>query len=50
MVIDPDREWVVDTAEFASKGRNTPLAGRTLKGRVVATVCGGKVVCREETV
>jgi len=50
VIIDPDMEWVVDTAKFASKGRNTPLAGRTLKGRVVATVFGGKVVYRDESV
>lgn len=44
VIIDPDAEWVVDPAEFASMGKNTPLTGRTLKGRVVATVYGGKVV------
>ncbi len=49
-IIDPDMEWVVDTAKFASKGRNTPLTGRTLKGRVVATVYGGKVVYKDECV
>jgi dihydroorotase len=43
-LIDPTAEWTVDPAGFASKGRNTPLAGRTLTGRVVATVAGGKVV------
>ena len=43
-IIDPDAEWVVDTAHFASKGKNTPLQGATLKGRVWATVVGGKVV------
>ncbi|HUV43702.1 MAG TPA: dihydroorotase [Dehalococcoidales bacterium] len=50
VIIDPDMEWVVDTAKFASKGRNTPLAGRTLKGRVMATICGGRVVYRDESV
>jgi dihydroorotase len=44
LVFDPDAEWVVEPERFASKGKNTPLAGRTLKGRVVATVYGGKVV------
>ena len=44
MILDPDAEWVVDPAEFASMGKNTPLTGRTLKGRVVATVYGGKRV------
>ncbi len=44
VVIDPDAEWVVEPETFASKGENTPLAGRTLRGRVVATMYGGQVV------
>ena len=48
-VFDPDAEWVVDPDEFASKGKNTPLAGRTLRGKVVATVYAGKLVHREGT-
>ena len=43
-LFDPEAEWTVEPERFASKGRNTPLAGRTLKGRVAATVFGGKVV------
>jgi len=50
LVFDPEAEWVVEPERFASKGRNTPLAGRTLKGRVVATVCGGQPVFIEEGV
>ena len=42
-IFDPDAEWVVDAASFASKGKNTPLDGATLKGRVVATIVGGAV-------
>ena len=41
-LIDPEREWVVDTAEFASKGKNTPFQGTTLRGKVVATMVGGE--------
>ena len=37
-------EWVVDASRFASKGKNTPLDGATLKGQVVATIVGGEVV------
>jgi dihydroorotase len=44
VVFDPQREWVVEPERFASKGRNTPLGGRTLRGQVVATVYGGRVV------
>ncbi|MBI1885160.1 MAG: dihydroorotase [Chloroflexi bacterium] len=43
-VIDPGAEWVIEPERFASKGKNTPLAGRTLRGRVVATVYEGRVV------
>jgi dihydroorotase len=34
----------VDTAKFASKGKNTPLAGQTLKGKVMATFYAGMPV------
>jgi len=43
-LFDPDKEWVVDPNTFASKGKNTPLAGTTLKGKIMATIYGGKVV------
>ena len=43
-LIDPEAEWTVEPERFASKGRNTPLAGRQLRGRVVATVYEGRVV------
>jgi dihydroorotase len=46
-LFDPEKEWVVNPEEFASKGKNTPIAGEKLKGKVVATVYGGKVVWRE---
>ena len=46
-VFDPGAEWLVDPAQFASKGKNTPLAGTKLKGRVVTTIAGGTVVYRE---
>ena len=43
-ILDPNREWVVDSQAFASMGKNTPLEGHTLRGRVVATVYGGVLV------
>ena len=49
-ILDPEAEWTVVPTEFASLGRNTPLAGRTLRGRVVATVAGGRVVHQLEGV
>jgi len=49
-IFDPDMNWVVDTKAFASKGRNTPLAGSSLKGRVMATIFGGKLVYKDNSV
>ncbi len=47
-IFDLHREWTVDTDKLASKGKNTPLAGRTLKGKVMATLYMGRVVFLEE--
>jgi dihydroorotase len=43
VIIDPQAEWTVEPDLFASKGKNTPLEGRRLKGRVVATIHGGRI-------
>jgi len=43
-IIDAHAQWEVDPAKFRSKSRNTPFAGWKLKGRVCATIVGGKVV------
>jgi dihydroorotase len=43
-VFDPAAEWVVDPVEFVSKSRNTPFAGRTLRGRTRLTIVGGRLV------
>jgi len=42
-VFDPEVRWTVDPLRFASKGKNTPLAGQTLRGRVVATLVDGVI-------
>jgi dihydroorotase len=44
VIFDPDAEWAVDIAKFVSKGKNTPLAGKTLKGKVITTICRGNIV------
>jgi dihydroorotase len=43
-LVDPERAWVYDPAKGFSKSRNSPWAGRTLTGRVVATLVGGRLV------
>ncbi|WP_218974661.1 dihydroorotase [Streptomyces sp. NP160] len=41
VLVDPAARWTVDPAAMATKGRNSPFAGRELPGRVVATFYGG---------
>ena len=41
-VFDPDREWVWERADTASKSRNNPFYGWPLKGKTVATIVAGK--------
>jgi dihydroorotase len=43
-LLDLDRKRRVDPERFASKGRNTPFAGWTLKGWPVTTIVAGRVV------
>jgi dihydroorotase len=49
-VFDPYKEWTVDPSSFVSKGKNTPLAGRVLKGRAMATIYGGKLVYKDDSI
>jgi dihydroorotase len=49
-IFDPEAEWVVDVEKFASKGKNTPINGETLKGKVMASIYGGKVVYMDEII
>lgn len=44
VIFNPNTEWTVDVNKFASKGHNTPYNGKTLKGKVMATICDGKIV------
>jgi dihydroorotase len=42
VLVDPAARWTVSAAGLASKSRNTPFAGRTLPGRVIATFLRGR--------
>ncbi len=43
-IIDPNRTWTVDENAFLSKGKNTPWRGMELKGKVMFTIAGGKII------
>ena len=43
IAIDRDAAWTVTADALATMGKNTPLLGRELRGRVVHAVVGGEV-------
>ena len=43
VVFDRSATWTVEPAALASRGKNTPLAGRDLAGRVLFTLAGGRL-------
>ncbi len=44
VLFDQDQQWVVSAETMHSKSKNTPLLGRTLRGRVQAHFLAGKSV------
>lgn len=46
-VFDPDASWTVTPATLASKSRNTPYAGRRVRGKVRHTILRGTAVVRD---
>jgi dihydroorotase len=46
VVLDPAAEWSFDAKRTRSKSRNTPFDGAGMVGRVMATICEGRVVYR----
>lgn len=42
-IFDPDEKWVVDVTKFESKGKNSAFAGKTLHGKTVHVLVGGKL-------
>ena len=47
-ILDPNKEWIVDSHAFASKGKNTPFDGCCLKGKVRMTIVAGQVVYKSD--
>ncbi len=47
-LLDLRRRWTIDPADFRSKARNTPFAGRLVRGAPVATIVGGDIVWRSD--
>ncbi len=48
VIFDPAARWTVTPTALRSKGKNTPLIGTELPGRVLVTIAGGCVAYRAE--
>jgi dihydroorotase len=46
-LFDLNGDWNVDASQFVSKGKNSPLHGQKLKGKVVLTIYKGQIVYSE---
>ena len=44
VVFNPGKQYVIEPENFCSKGRNTPFAGKKVKGMVMATIVDGRVI------
>jgi len=49
-IIDPDKPYAIDADSFKSLSRNTPFNGREVKGKVVLTMVGGKIVFEDKNI
>lgn len=47
VLFDPEAVWTVEPRALHSRSRNTPYAGRKLRGRVVHTLLRGRFTCRD---
>ena len=48
-IIDPGREWIVNSRHFASKGKNTPYDGYKFKGKIIATIESGRIAYMDDS-
>ena len=48
VIADINEEYVIDSDKFLSKGKNTPFNGKKVRGKILYTLCNGKVVFKEE--
>ncbi|MCM0649554.1 dihydroorotase [Clostridium swellfunianum] len=44
VLADLNSSYVVDASSFKSKGKNTPFSGKVLKGEIIKTIKGGRVI------
>ena len=48
VIFDAACTWKIRPEEFLSKGKNTPFAGKTVTGKVMATIVDGEIAYEEQ--
>ena len=43
VIFDAQKEYIIRPEEFYSRGKNTPFAGKKVKGMVMATIADGRI-------
>lgn len=46
IIFDADEQYTINPKKFFSKGKNTPFAGRSVRGKVLLTMVAGRIVFR----
>jgi dihydroorotase len=47
ILIDPNEQWTVDAEKLHGKSKNAVFQGKTLQGKVKATICKGRIVYQD---
>lgn len=50
VIVDAEREYIVDSNKFKSKGKNTPYNGMRLTGQVEYTIVDGKIIYKKDSI
>ena len=47
IIADIKNPYTIHKADFVSKGKNTPFEGKEVKGKILYTICEGKIVYKD---
>lgn len=47
-IIAPGKEWTYKAGKGFSRSSNSPYDGKTMNGKIIATICNGNIVYQEQ--
>lgn len=48
-LFDPDHHWIATEQNLKSEGKNSPLLGQSIQGKVKVTICDGTLIYQDES-